>query len=596
MRPLLGIDFGTSHAAAALAIKDQIIPVSSADGRTAMPAVVGFSPSGSSLRPPLVGAEAVALAGRHPDRVIASVKRLLGRKFTAPEVRHQRQEAAYEIVQAKNGDARVRVGRRHLAPQDIAAYVLGELKAAAERMTGTPVVDAVVALPANFNDLQRQAIRDAARVAGFDVKGMLTEPAAAVLAAGMMPAEDREEHRVIVYDLGGGSFDVAALILEEKEARVVAMGGDAFLGGEDFDERIVDYLCDELVRGGTADPRQDRAALARLRRAAEHAKRELSSVPRVDVALGDARWLGPRGAPSEGGAATERRRGPGATGTRAAAIASGTTVALTRERLESLTQDLIDRTVWPTESVLRDAAWTVEDVDAVLLVGGQTRMPRLRAQITELFGRAIHEVADPEALVAIGAARQGAALFGRRRKQRWVGPVTESSCLSLGVETAGGVFLRLIPRGTPLPVERRQVFSTSADGQTQIVVHLLQGEREMAADNESVMKIQIGPLAPRPRGEPQIEVVLETDGSGLPRASAVDLATEQPRQVRVRASGGLTEAEIVAMSAGHAAGAAPGTEVVASQDLLADDPGMDTSVDTAVDGDDRPPTPPVSSG
>jgi len=247
---------------------------------------------------------------------------------------------------------------------------------------------------------------------------------------------------------------------------------------------------------------------------------------------------------------------------------------LRRPLLEALTQDLIDRTVWPTEGVLRDASWTVEDVDAVLLVGGQTRMPRLRAQIGELFGRAVHEVADPETLVAVGAARQGAARFGPKRKARWSGPVTESSCLSLGIENAGGVFLRLIPRGTPLPAERRQVFSTSVDGQTQIVVHLLQGEREMAADNESVLKIQIAGLTPRPRGEAQIEVTLVSTGAGLPTVTARDLATAEDRVVRVRPSGGMTEAELAALSAAHASGAL-GAEVLASQDLVTEDAGPD---------------------
>jgi molecular chaperone DnaK len=450
-------------------------------------------------------------------------------------------------VMARNGDVRVRVGRRHHAPADIAAYVLGALKAAAERLANGPVSDAVLAVPAAFNDLQRQAMLDGARIAGLLVKAVVTEPAAVAMACGLYPfprgqdkhdKHDKKERKVLVYDLGGGSFNVAALALREDALEVVASGGDAFLGGEDFDQRIVTYVCEEFVKAGGGDLRRERLVLPRLAQAAERAKRELSTVASVDIRLPELLARMPAG------------------------------IHLDRARLEKLTQDLVDRTVWPCEAVIRDAKWSPGDVEMVVMVGGQTRMPRIRAHIAEWLEREPLDLPSAEALVAVGAARQGLALAGAGTRRRTLHPVVEVTSLSLGIESAGGVLTRLTPKGTPLPASRAQVFSTSSDGQAHITVHLLQGEREMAADNDSIARIQVGPLRSAPRGVPQIEVEIVTDGGGLPRAHARDLATEEPVAVRLRPSGGLSELEITTLAASHAGGfsaAAPVDEVPAGE-------------------------------
>jgi molecular chaperone DnaK len=566
LKALLGIDFGTCTARAAVAVGRDVKMVTHAGGAVAIPAVVAFPSAASGGGPALVGAAAAGATARHPERTIAAVKRMLGRKLEAPEVRHHRQTVAYDLVGARNGDARVRVGRRHHAPQDIAAYLFGALRTAAERQVGGPVTDAVLAVPALFDDLQRQAIRDAARIAGLDVKGMLTETSASVLGAGLYPAAKGEERKVLAYHLGGGSFEVSALLLGERAAEVVACGGDGFLGGEDFDQRIVTYVCDEVLKAGGGDLRRDRSVLSRLKLAVEHAKIELSVAPRVDIQLPESPvWEAP--AP----------------------------VRLDRARLENLTQDLVDRTIWSCESVLREAKWSVEQVDLVLLVGGQTQMPRIRAQLEEICGKPPLEVPASDSLVALGAARQAVILAGGwRGRSRSVArsAITEVTSLSLGLESAGGVFTRLIPRGTPLPASLAQVFSTSVDGTTQIALHLLQGEREMASDNESVAHIQIGPLPARPRGEPQIEVEINTDGGGLPRVTARDGVTGEARQVRIRPSAGLGEAEIAALLAVHAAGpaaaaAASVSDMSVSEMGAADnepDPRANEGIDPVVQG------------
>jgi molecular chaperone DnaK len=549
LSPRLGIDFGTSHACAAVVVEGMVRPVLHDGGATTIPAVVAFPPSGlAGGGAPLVGVAARAFAARSPERAITAVKRLLGRKLDTPEVKHQRQEVPYELVAARNGDVRLRVGRRHYPPQDIAAYVLGELKRAAEANVGGSITEAVIAVPADFDDLQRQAICDAARIAGLDVQALLTEPSAAVLSSGLFPAPKGEERKVIVYDLGGGSFDVAALKVSDDEIEVVASGGDAFLGGEDFDQNLVTYVCDEIARLGGADPRGDRGdrgLMARLRIACEEIKRRLSVEDSVELRL-----------PDRGGL----RLPP---------------IVIDRQRLESVTQVLVDRTVWPCEGVLRDAGWSTEDVDTVLLVGGQTRAPRVRAQIAELFGRAPFETEAPELLVAMGAARQAHALAAGsasgRGRSRVRNPVVETTCQSIGVETAGGVYTRLIPKGTRLPAQKSQVFSTSSDGQMQIVVHLLQGEREMAIDNVSIAHIHIGGLPARTRGVAQIEVDIVTDGEGLPHVTARDVITDEEKTLRIRPSGGLSEAEIAALAVLHLSGQVPSAAAVLNaENALAD--------------------------
>lgn len=508
--------------------------VSHGEGTFAIPSFVAFPPATVGGGPPLIGVTAEPVMARHPERTITAVKRLLGRRLEAPEVRHHRQTVPYELVASRNGDARVRVGRRHHAPQDIAAYVIGELRAAAERQLGAPVTEVVLAVPALFNDLQRQAIRDSARIAGLQVVGVLTATAAAVLGSGIYPAPRGEERKTLVYDLGGGSFEVAAVVVGDRGAEVVASGGDGFLGGEDFDERIVAHVCDEVLKAGGGDLRRDRVLLARLKQVAERVKIELSHSEGVDIHMPESSTRVPMA------------------------------IRLDRERLEALTQDLVDRTMWSCESVLREAEWMVEDIDVLMVIGGQTQMPRIRSQLGEICGKLPVFVPGAELVVAMGAAQHGAMMAGgagssggtRGRSRARLPPatVTERTGLSLGVESAGGVFTRLIPRGTSLPAPRTQLVSTSADGQTQIVLHLLQGEREMAADNESVARIQIGPLPPRPRGGIQVEIDIVSDGSGLPTATARIAESGEPKQTRVRPSAGLGEAEIVALAAAHAGG------------------------------------------
>jgi molecular chaperone DnaK len=373
---------------------------------------------------------------------------------------------------------------------------------------------------------------------------------------------------VLVYDLGGGSFSVAALVVTDDGVEVLASGGDAFLGGEDFDQRIVSEICEDFVKAGGSDLRRERLVMPRLRDAAERAKRELSFKESVSIRLPELASRFPDG------------------------------IELDRARLEGLTQDLVDRTVWPCETVLNNAKWSTEDVDLLVMVGGQTRMPRLRAHIADWLGKPPIDVAAPEALIALGAARQGMALAAGKKRKKGQIVITEATCLSLGVENAGGVVTRLIPKGTPLPASQAQVLSTSADGQAHVTVHLLQGEREMAADNDSIARLQIGPLAPAPRGEPQIEIIITTDGAGIPRSTARDMTTDEPIPVRVRPSGGLTEAEIVTLTALHAAGGtAVGSPVV--DGALAPGPmgagALPTALDDAattesvtITGDDAP--------
>ncbi|MES1205063.1 MAG: Hsp70 family protein [Pseudomonadota bacterium] len=407
----------------------------------------------------------------------------------------------------------------------------------------------MLAVPAMFDDLQRQAIRDAGRIAGLNVLGLVTEPAAAVLGSAAIPGQGGgggrgrgrdDDSKVLVYDLGAGSFDVAALQVSERGVEVLASGGDAFLGGEDFDQRIVTFICEEILRTGGGDLRRDRSLLARLKVMAERVKIELSTSRSVDIQL------------------------PGPPG-RVPVI-----VRLDRERLETLTKDLIDRTVWACESVVRDAKWTAGEIDVLLLVGGQTRMPGIRTQLDDVFGKEPLEIPSPDLVVAAGAARRAVSIVGGGR---WRGrardrvSLTELTCLSLGLESAGGVFARLIPRGTQLPAARSQVISTAADGQTQISIHLLQGEREMAADNESVAHIHIGPLPSRPRGEVQVEVSISTDGGGLPSATARALPEGEAKQVRLRPSGGLSDAEIAALAAVHAGTPGAAVAVALTADL-----------------------------
>ena len=527
MTPLLGIDFGTSTARAAVAADRELKMVTHAGGGLSIPAVVAFPPAASGGGPPLVGNAAAAVSARHPERTVVAIKRLLGRRLDSPEVKHHRQTVPYDLVAARSGDVRVRVGRRHHAPQDVAGYVIGALRSAAERQFGGPITEAVVAVPALFNDLERQAIRDAARIAGLNVMGLVTESAAAVLGSGVFPTRKGQERKTLVYHLGGGSCEVAAVVVGPAGIEVAGNGGDGFLGGEDFDHRLVGLIVEEFLRNGGPDPRHDRGFLARLKGAVEDAKIQLSTAEAVDVHV------------------------PALAGLRPGLF------RLDRERLETLVQDLLDRTVWACEAALREAKWSVADIEAVLLVGGQTRMPRIRAQLTEVCGRPPFDVPAGEAVVALGAAQQAAALAGGGRRLRSKGRslVTEKMGLSLGIETAGGVFTRLIPHGTPLPAAWTQTVATSVDGQTQIVIHLLQGEREMAADNESVAHVQIGPLPGRPRGEIQLEVEIGTNGGGLPTATARWPDGAELKQVRVRPSAGLAENEIAALAAARNGGA-----------------------------------------
>ncbi|HEY2903257.1 MAG TPA: Hsp70 family protein [Polyangia bacterium] len=517
---VLGIDLGTTQSRVAVVDADGPVVIPNAEGKRSTPAVVAFR--GQSADEIWVGASAEQQVRANPRSTIRAVKRLLGRKIDDPEVKRHRQDVTYEVIAAKNGDACVRVRGRRYTPAEIVAMILRDLKASAERALGEPATHAVITVPSYFDEVQRQATRQAAALAGLDLLRLVNDPSAVALAYGRDGQRGpRDEDRVAVYDFGGGTFDLALLSLRGAEVETRAVWGDGFLGGEDFDQRIAAHLADLFHDKHGLDLRQDETAMQQLKRLAVAAKHALSDADATDVNLPVAVGGRPPPPPPPPVAAGASKRPP----RRRQGTPHALSVTVTRAELESLTKDLVDRTLFPCEAALQDVGWDAEQVDAVIVSGAQGRMPRVRAMLAEVFGKRPIVLDDDAAAV-------GAAIIGERlRASAPEAGVIERVAVALGVETAGGVFTRLLPKNTPLPASRAQLFSTVADDQTQILIHVVQGEREMAADNKSLGRYRIGPLTRAPRGMPQIAVQVSMDESGLVQVAASDLQTGQRQDV-----------------------------------------------------------------
>ena len=511
MGKIIGIDLGTTNSCVAVLDGGEPKVIENSEGARTTPSIVGFTASGEKL----VGQSAKRQAVTNPEKTVYEAKRLIGRKFSSGEVSEFVKVAPFKILEAKNNDAWIKVGDREYSPQEISALVLQKMKQTAEDYLGEPVTEAVVTVPAYFNDAQRQATKDAGRIAGLDVKRIINEPTAAALAYGL--DKKGKDMTVAVFDLGGGTFDISILEMGDGVFEVKATNGDTFLGGGNFDQRIMDWMADEFKKESGIDLRKDKMALQRLKEAAEKAKHELSSSTETDINL------------------------PFVT-----ADASGPkhlNLKLSRAKFESLVADLIDKMVAPCETCIKDSGLSKSKIDEVILVGGMTRMPRVQAKVKEIFGKEPSKGVNPDEVVAVGAAIQGGVLKGDVKDVL----LLDVTPLSLGIETAGGVFSRLIEKNTTIPSKKSQVFSTFADNQTAVTIHVLQGEREFAEHNKSMGRFDLVGLPPAPRGVPQIEVTFDIDANGLVHVAAKDLGTGKEQSIRITASGGLSEEEIKRM-------------------------------------------------
>jgi molecular chaperone DnaK len=513
MGKVIGIDLGTTNScvavveSAGVTSQRDVKVVPNAEGARTTPSVIGFPASGERL----VGQVARRQSVTNAQHTVYAVKRLMGRKFSEPEVTKQISLSPYTIVEAPNGDAWVEVKGRAMSPPEISAVVLEQMKQIAETYLGESVTEAVITVPAYFDDAQRQATKDAGRIAGLDVRRIINEPTAAALAYGLDSVQDE---LIAVYDLGGGTFDISVLQISNGVFSVKATGGDTHLGGEDFDHRIIDTLADEFKTANGVDLKADKLALQRLKEAAEKAKQELSSSLETQINI-------PFIAVGAGGPLHLER-------------------TMKRNELEMLCQSLVDRSIECCKAALADAKVTVSSVQTVVLVGGMTRMPLVQAAVKEFFGREPNKGVNPDEVVAIGAALQGAALTGQVDEVL----LLDVTPLSLGVETGGGVMTKLIPRNTTVPTERSEVFTTSVDNQSFVPVHVLQGEREMAADNRSLAKFELAGIPPAPRGVPAIQVTFRIDENGIVRVEAKDLGTGKVQEVRVTATSGLSSQDV----------------------------------------------------
>ncbi|MCX5520642.1 molecular chaperone DnaK [Kaistia defluvii] len=510
MAKVIGIDLGTTNSC--LSVMDGKTPkvIENAEGARTTPSMVAFTDDGEKL----VGQPAKRQAVTNPEHTFFAVKRLIGRRYDDPMVEKDKHLVPYSIVKGPNGDAWVEVDGEKYSPAQISAFILQKMKETAEAFLGTPVEQAVITVPAYFNDAQRQATKDAGKIAGLEVLRIINEPTAAALAYGL----DKNDGKTIaVYDLGGGTFDISILEIGDGVFEVKSTNGDTFLGGEDFDMRLVGYLADEFKREQGIDLRGDKLALQRLKEAAEKAKIELSSAQQTEINLPFI---------------TADAKGP-----------KHLAIKLTRSKFEALVDDLVQRTVAPCKAALKDAGLTAGEIDEVVLVGGMTRMPKIQEIVKQFFGKEPHKGVNPDEVVAMGAAIQAGVLQGDVKDVL----LLDVTPLSLGIETLGGVFTRLIERNTTIPTKKSQVFSTAEDSQSAVTIRVFQGEREMAADNKMLGQFDLVGLPPAPRGVPQIEVTFDIDANGIVNVSAKDKGTGKEQQIRIQASGGLSDADIEQM-------------------------------------------------